>query len=120
MSALASGNKLIKVALSRQWTANALSVDSWKWIFFAEDSDFMLPRDLKPEDLKYHNLPVVNWCMMSQVCFFVNMKATVQSRRYMLSRSRKSSHLLNPIRKVEGVDTPPIEEMIAEKEVKTL
>lgn len=61
-SALVSDDKRIRVVIGRQWVAKALSVDTWSLhYFFPIEGKFDIPPSLKPNDVLYREMPLVNW-----------------------------------------------------------
>ena len=61
-SAVAAGNRLVRVLLERELVVKRLSVDSWRLMLYpSSESDKNFPEFWNAKTLRYKNLPFVNW-----------------------------------------------------------
>ncbi|MEK7400185.1 MAG: restriction endonuclease, partial [Candidatus Poribacteria bacterium] len=62
VSAIASGNQLIRAVIERELVAKKLSVDSWSVTLYpAPENEQNCPEPWDPRTLRYDGLPFVNW-----------------------------------------------------------
>jgi hypothetical protein len=62
VSALAAGNRLVRVVLERELVVKALSVDSWNIrLYPSPENDRNFPEPWDPRTLRYEGLPFINW-----------------------------------------------------------